>query len=315
MERITDGQPLPPALRGGIVALGNFDGFHHGHQAVVGEALARARAEGRPALVATFDPHPARLFKPDLPPFALTTLPQRLDLFEGFGIDAAVVIPFTRDLAALSAEDWVAQWLDDRLGVTGVVTGNDFTYGKGRSGDTGLLATLGARHGFTRSVVAPVDDGGGTISSTRIRAALVDADPGTAAALLTRPFTIRGIVEHGAKLGRQLGFPTANLRLGDYQRPAYGVYAVIAVLPAGERVRGVANIGIRPMIDPPVELLEVWLLDWSGDLYGQEIAVELRAFLRPEAKFDGLEALTRQVFKDAEAARVALGPANPSSRA
>lgn len=306
MERITGGAALPDHLRGGVVALGNFDGFHAGHQAVVGRARDWARAEGRPALVATFDPHPARLFKPDLPPFALTTIPQRLDMFEAFGLDGAIVIPFSRELAGLSAEDWVKGWLHHRLGVGGVVTGDDFTYGRGRSGDVAQMAELGTRHGFTREVVAPVTDGAGVISSSRVRERLAAADPAGAAALLTRPFTIRGEVEHGAKLGRQLGFPTANIRLGDYQRPAYGVYAVTARLPSGEVAKGVANLGIRPMIDPPEELLEVWLLDWSGDLYGQALDVELRAYLRPEMKLDGLEALKAQVMRDADAARAAL---------
>ncbi|MFZ4690023.1 MAG: bifunctional riboflavin kinase/FAD synthetase [Polymorphobacter sp.] len=306
MDRVTGGAILPLTMRGGVVALGNFDGFHLGHQAVVGRALALARERGVPALVASFDPHPARLFKPDLPPFALTTVKQRLDLLEAFGVDAAVMIPFTRELAALSAEDFVAQWLVRRLGVSGVVTGGDFTFGSARSGDTAQLAELGAAHGFTAEVVAPVSDGTGILSSSRVRSFLRAADPEAAAALLTRPFTISGIVEHGAKLGRTLGFPTANMRLGDYQRPAYGVYAVIAVLPDGRRVPGVANLGIRPMISPPVELLETWLLDWSGDLYGQTLGIELHAFLRPEYKLDGLEALKAQIARDADAARAAL---------
>lgn len=306
MERVTGGAVLPDRLRGGIVALGNFDGFHAGHQAVVGRALTQARAAGRPALVASFDPHPARLFQPDLAPFALTTVPQRCDLLGAFGMDGAVMIPFDRDLAGLSAEDFVGEWLVRRLGVAGVVTGGDFTFGKGRSGDVAKLAELGRAHGFTADVVAPVADGDGTISSTRVRAALRAGDPALAARLLTRPFTIRAVVEHGAKLGRTLGFPTANMRLGDYVRPAYGVYAVRARLGSGEVVDGVANLGIRPMIDPPVELLETWLLDWSGDLYGQSVDIELIAYLRPEAKLDGLDALKAQVFADADAARVAL---------
>ena len=306
MERVSGGAAVPQPCRGGVVALGNFDGFHAGHQAVVGRALELARANEVPALVASFDPHPARLFQPDLPPFALTTVRQRMDLFAGFGIDGAVMIPFDRELAALSAEAFVEQWLVRRMGVTGVVTGGDFTFGKGRSGDVALLAALGAQHGFTAEVVAPVIDGAGTISSSRIRALLRAADPVGAASLLTRPFTIRGVVEHGAKLGRTLGFPTANLRLGDYQRPAYGVYAVMVRLPSGKRVQGVANLGIRPMIEPPVELLETWLMDWSGDLYGKTIEVELMAFLRPEMKLAGLEALKTQIAADAEAARAVL---------
>ena len=306
MERITNGAILPLPMRGGVAALGNFDGFHLGHQAVVGRALALARQREVPALVASFDPHPARIFKPDLPPFALTTVKQRMNLLSAFGIDATVMIPFSAELAALSAEDFVINWLVRRLGVTGVVTGGDFTYGKGRSGTTAQMAELGAEHGFTTEVVGPVTDAAGTISSTRIRTALKAADPVTAAALLTRPYTIRGPVEHGAKLGRTLGFPTANMRLRDYQRPAYGVYAVMAQLPDGSRIPGVANLGIRPMIDPPTELLETWLLDWSGDLYGQIIGIELIAYLRPEMKLSGLDALKAQIAADADAARAIL---------
>jgi riboflavin kinase/FMN adenylyltransferase len=306
MERVTGGAALPQPVRGGIVALGNFDGFHAGHQAVVGRALALAREAGVPALVASFDPHPARLFKPELPPFALTSIGQRFDLLAKFGIDAAVLIPFDRELAALCAQDFVSQWLVRRLGVTGVVTGGDFTFGSNRSGDTAQLAALGAEHGITCEVVAPVADAGGTISSTRIRNCLRAADPAGAAQLLTRPFTIRGAVEHGAKLGRTLGFPTANMRLGDYVRPAYGVYAVMVRVPGGKRIKGVANLGIRPMIEPPVELLETWLLDWEGDLYGKTLEVELIAYLRPEMKLPGLEALKTQIAADAAAARAAL---------
>jgi len=306
MERVTGGAALPQPVRGGSVALGNFDGFHARHQAVVGRALALAREAGLPALVASFDPHPARLFKSELPPFALTSIGQRFDLLAKFGIDAAVLIPFDRELAALSAEDFVTQWLVRRMGVTGVVTGGDFTFGSNRSGDTAQLAALGEVHGFTAEVVAPVADGGGTISSTRIRSLLRAADPAGAAQLLTRPFTIRGAVEHGAKLGRTLGFPTANMRLGDYVRPAYGVYAVMVRVPGGKRIKGVANLGIRPMIEPPVELLETWLLDWEGDLYGKTLEVELIAYLRPEMKLAGLEALKTQIAADAEAARAAL---------
>jgi len=306
MERVTGGAALPQPVRGGIVALGNFDGFHAGHQAVVGRALALAREAGLPALVASFDPHPARLFKSELPPFALTSIGQRFDLLAKFGIDAAVLIPFDRELAALSAEDFVTQWLVRRMGVTGVVTGGDFTFGSNRSGDTAQLAALGEVHGFTAEVVAPVADGGGTISSTRIRSLLRAADPAGAAQLLTRPFTIRGAVEHGAKLGRTLGFPTANMRLGDYVRPAYGVYAVMVRVPGGKRIKGVANLGIRPMIEPPVELLETWLLDWEGDLYGKTLEVELIAYLRPEMKLAGLEALKTQIAADAQAARAVL---------
>ena len=306
MERILNSDPLAAALRGGIVALGNFDGFHAGHQAVVGAALARARASGRPALVATFDPHPARLFRPELPPFALTLRDQKLDLLDSFGIDGAVVMPFTRDFAALSADAFVADWLGAAIGASAVVSGSDFTFGYKRSGDTAALRSIGAAHGIDAHVVEPIADATTTISSSRIRAALAAGKPDVAAALLTRPFAIRGMVEHGAKLGRQLGFPTLNLQLGDYQRPAYGVYAVRVRLPGGSVVDGVANLGIRPMIEPPLELLEAHLFDWSGDLYGQVVEVELHHFLRPEWKLGGLDALKAQIAADEACARAKL---------
>lgn len=307
MERFIHADRLPAHLRGGIAALGNFDGFHLGHQAVVGRARDRARADGRPTIVVTFDPHPARLFRPDLPPFALTSIAQRLDLFERFGVDAAVVLRFDRDFAALTAETFVTDWLVDRLGLLGVVTGEDFTFGKGRSGDVAELARLGAAHGIAAEAIAPVADAtGGVISSTRIREALKAGDPPAATALLTRPFIIEGVVEHGDKRGRTIDFPTANLALGDYQRPAYGVYAVRVGLPDGRRFDGVANLGIRPMFDPPKELLEVYLFDFAGDLYGVKVAVELHHFLRPEWKLDGLDALKAQIAKDCDEARKVL---------
>ena len=297
---------MPASLRGGVVALGNFDGFHLGHQAVVGRALARARAEGRPALVATFDPHPATLFRPDLPPFALTSRDQKLDLFEAFGIDATVVMHFDRAFAAHSADAFVVDWLGGQIGAAAVVSGADFTFGAGRSGNAVVLATLAARHGIAASVVDAVGADGSIVSSSRIRAALREGDPLAAAALLTRPFTLAGIVEHGAKLGRSLGFPTANLDLGAFLRPAYGVYAVRVRLESGQMVDGVANLGVRPMIEPPLELLEAHLFDWSGDLYGQRIEVELHHFIRPEWKLDGMAALTRQIAADCAEARARL---------
>ena len=307
MQRFIHADRLPVHLRGGIAALGNFDGFHLGHQAVVGRALDQARATGRPSVVITFDPHPARLFRPDLPPFALTAIAQRLDLFEGFGVDAGVVLGFDRAFAALTAEAFVADWLVGRLGLTGVVTGEDFTFGKGRSGHVGELATIGAAHGLAAEAIAPVSDAGGDpISSSRIREALKAGDPPTATALLTRPFTITGVVEHGDKLGRTLDFPTANISLGEYLRPAYGVYAVRARLADGRRIDGVANLGVRPMFDPPKELLEVYLFDFAEDLYGRNIAVELHHFLRPEWKLDGLDALKAQIARDCDDARRAL---------
>ncbi|MBB5697993.1 bifunctional riboflavin kinase/FAD synthetase [Sphingomonas yantingensis] len=309
MERLDGGSPVPAGLRGGIVALGNFDGFHLGHQAVIGRAIERARAENRPAIVATFDPHPMRYFRPDTPAFRLTTLDQRQELFAAAGADAMLVFPFGPALAAQTPEDFAA-YLADTIGAGGVVTGTDFTFGKGRAGDVARLAELGAQHGFTADTVAPVTLDGEPVSSSRIRQDLIAGEPDKAARLLTRPFTIRGEVEHGAKLGRQLGYPTANLALGNYLRPRYGIYAVRGTLPDGTILTGAANLGIRPTIEgEPIELLEPYFFDFSGDLYGQIIDVALIAFLRPEQKFDDLDALKVQMAKDCEEARTILSRA------
>lgn len=307
IPRLDARSPVPDGLRGGIIALGNFDGFHRGHQAVVGEAIAWARAENRPAIVATFDPHPVRHFAPDAPPFRLTTLDQRQELFEAAGADAMLVFAFDGELAATTAQSFVEDLLVARLGAAGVVTGEDFTFGKGRGGNIAVLAELGAPLGMGARAVGPVSDGDEVISSSRIREALRAGDCGTATHLLTRPFAIRGVVEHGAKLGRTIGYPTANLQMGTYLRPAYGIYAVTGLLPGGRIVHGAANLGIRPSFDPPIELLEPFFFDFEGDLYGQEIEVALHHYLRPEAKFDSLEALTAQMELDCGQARTLLG--------
>jgi len=309
MERLDGGSTLPPHLAGGIVALGNFDGFHLGHQAVIGRALATARATGRPAIVATFDPHPVRLFRPDAPPFRLTTLDQRERLFAAAGADAMLVLHFDAALAALTAEQFVDQRLVAMARAGGVVTGEDFTFGKDKGGNVAILAELGRRHGFSVETVGPVSLDGRTVSSSRIRDMLVAGKPREAARLLTRPWAIEGVVTHGAKLGRSIGYPTANIELGNYLRPAYGIYAVRGRLPDGRLIDGAANLGIRPSFDPPKELLEPYLFDFSGDLYGQRIEVELIDYLRAEAKFDTLEALTAQIEADCARARQILAAA------
>lgn len=306
MERLDGAASVPAHLRGGIVALGNFDGFHRGHQAVVGRAVERARAEGRPAIVATFDPHPMRYFRPQTPSFRLTTLDQRQRLFGEAGADAMLVFGFDAALAGLPARAFAEQRLVELIGAGGVVTGADFTFGKGRDGDVGVLHALGDELGFSVDTVAPVEDTGEVISSSRIREALQAGKPREAAALLTRPFAIEGVVEPGAKLGRELGYPTANIRLGNYLRPRYGIYAVRGHLPDGRILDGAANLGIRPSFDPPVELLEPYFFDFSGDLYGQRLEVELIEYLRDEAKFDSLDALKAQIAADCEAAKAAL---------
>ncbi|MBB5711716.1 bifunctional riboflavin kinase/FAD synthetase [Sphingomonas xinjiangensis] len=306
MERLDGGAAVPPRLRGAIVALGNFDGFHLGHQAVVGRAIDRARAEGRPAIVATFDPHPKRFFRPDSSHFRLTTLDQRQRLFAQAGADAMLVFPFDSDLAGLGARGFAQERLVEHIGAGGVVTGTDFTFGKGREGDVAALAELGRQLGFSADMVPPVTLDGETVSSSSIREHLRAGRPRDAARLLTRPFAIEGVVEGGARLGRTLGYPTANMVLANYLRPAYGIYAVQGRLPDGGVLNGVANLGIRPTIEPPLELLESFFFDFSGDLYGQRIEVSLHDYLRPEAKFDSLDALKVQMDKDAAQARALL---------
>lgn len=306
MQRLTLGGGIPDHLKGSIVALGNFDGFHLGHQAVVGRAVARGFHERRPVVVATFDPHPVSVFKPDLPPFRLTTLDQRERLFARAGADAMLVFQFDRQLASTSAEAFVGELLAGQIGAAGVVTGDDFTFGQGRGGNVEVLKTVGAGHGIVAEAVAPVLLDGARISSGRIREALGAGDIATATHLLSRDFAIEGVVQKGDQRGRQLGYPTANLTLTDYQRPRYGIYAVRVTLDDGSEHPGVASLGVRPTFDPPKELLETCLFNWEGDLYGRKIEVALHAFLRDERKFDDVEALVAQMREDEAAARQVL---------
>jgi riboflavin kinase / FMN adenylyltransferase len=307
MIRLDHRDPVPKALRGGVVALGNFDGFHLGHQAVVAAAVNWAKSEGRPAIVATFDPHPVRHFAPHVPPFRLTTLDQRQELFAAAGADAMLVFHFDGALASMSAESFVADLLGRHIGAGGVVTGEDFSFGARRGGNVQVLREVGATVGLTARAVGPVKVDGQVVSSSRIRDLLKAGDCEEAATLLTRPFAIRGEVIHGDKRGRTIGYPTANLDLGMYLRPRYGIYAVSGrVVATGQKLLGAANLGIRPSFDPPKELLEPFFFDFAGDLYGQEIEVELRHFLRAEAKFDSMEALVVQMERDCAEARALL---------
>ena len=306
MRLLDSGAPVPADLGGAVIALGNFDGFHRGHQAVVARAVARARNEGRPVIVATFDPHPARFFRPDAPPFRLTTIHQRARLFAAAGADATLVLRFDAAMAALDPAGFVAL-LADRFGAAVVVTGEDFTFGRGKAGTVPVLAALAEARGIGVETAGAVADDAGPISSSRIRAALIAGDCEAAAALLTRPYAIEGVVIHGDKLGRTIGYPTANMDLADYQRPRYGIYAMRGTLADGRVLDGAANLGIRPSFDPSKELLEPYFFDFDGDLYGQTIEVALVSFLRPEAKFDDLDALTTQMARDCVAARARLG--------
>ena len=306
--RLSHRDTVPDSLRGAVVALGNFDGFHLGHQAVAGEAIAWAKAEGRPSIIATFDPHPVRHFAPHVPPFRLTGLEQREELFAEAGADAMLVFEFGDALASTDAESFVRDLLGGHIGAAGVVTGEDFTFGKGRGGNAGVLRDVGATCGIAARTVGPVMQGKQVVSSSRIRDALKAGDCEKAEALLTRPFAMRGEVIHGDKRGREIGYPTANMEPGSYIRPRYGIYAVTGrVLTTGQELKGAANIGIRPTFDPPKELLEPYFFDFSGDLYGQEIEVAFRHFLRPEQKFDSLDALTAQMERDCARARELLG--------
>jgi riboflavin kinase/FMN adenylyltransferase len=303
MQRLTLAGGVPDNLRGSIVALGNFDGFHLGHQAVVGRAVARGFHERRPVIVATFDPHPVRLFKPDVPPFRLSTLDQRQELFAHAGADAMLVFEFDAALAAMDADSFVAEILAERLGAAGVVTGDDFSFGKGRTGDVALLKRVGETHGVAAEAVSQILVDGVRVSSGRVRDALIAGDTATATHMLSRPYAIEGVVQPGDKRGRELGYPTANVVLGDYQRPRYGIYAVRVMLDDGSEHPGVASLGVRPTFEPPTELLEAHLFDLDRDLYGRTIEVALHAFIRDERKFDSVDALVAQMRGDEAAAR------------
>ena len=303
MQRLTLAGGIPESLQGSIVALGNFDGFHLGHQAVVGRAIQRAFHERRPVIVATFDPHPVRFFKPDVPPFRLTSLDQREVLFAHAGADAMLVFQFDKALAFTSSEDFVSEVLAGQIGAAGVVTGDDFTFGRGRKGDVLMLRRLGEENGIVAETVPPVLLGTTRISSGRIREALQTGDLATATRLLSRDFAVEGVVQSGDRRGRELGYPTANMTLGDYQRPRYGIYAVRVTLDDGSEHPGVASLGVRPTFEPPQELLETHLLDFAGDLYGRKIEVALHAFIRDEKKFDDIEALVAHMREDEAKAR------------
>lgn len=303
MQRLTLAGGVPDSLKGSIVALGNFDGFHLGHQAVVNRAVQRAFHERRRVIVATFDPHPVKFFKPDVPPFRLTTLDQRQKLFAHAGADAMLVFEFGAELASMDAEEFVSEVLAKRIGATGVITGDDFSFGKGRRGDAALLAMVGAENGIGAEAVAQVVLDGERISSGRIREALIAGDSATATHMLSRDYAIAGVVQRGDQRGRELGYPTANLELGDYQRPKYGIYAVRVTLQDGSEHPGVASLGVRPTFEPPQELLEAHLFDFDGDLYGQKIEVALHAYIREEKRFDGMEPLIANMREDEARAR------------
>jgi riboflavin kinase / FMN adenylyltransferase len=308
MEIVTNGDAVPPALRGAVAALGNFDGFHGGHQAVVGAAARLAAAHSLPLAALTFDPHPAMLFKPAAPPFAIATLEQKLEHLREFGVDLAIVLPFTPALAAISAKDFVKNILVNEFGLKGVTSGYDFTFGHNRAGTVETLRTLGATQAMAVEIVQPVMAAGASLatSSSLIRKKLHAGSPRDAARLMGRWWRIQGVVAHGEKRGRTIGFPTANIELGAYVRPQFGVYAV-RVLGAADRIyEGVANIGVRPTMHGSIERLEVHVHDFEGDLYGKTLDIEIVEFIRAEQRFSGLDALKAQIAVDCATAQKIL---------
>lgn len=297
--------------RGGVAALGNFDGVHAGHRAVLDQTRALAASIGAEPVAAVFSPHPRRLFRPDEPPFRLMNDAQRARALLAAGARRVDTIRFDAALAAMTPEAFVRDVLAGQLALQGVVTGADFCFGKGRAGNADTLQALGAQYGIAvgiaQTLVSDRLSDRAKFSSSAVRNALREGDARTAAELLGCPWAIEGEVAHGDKRGRTLGFPTANIALGEYLRPKAGVYAVQAVLPGRDRpVGGVANIGRRPTVDGTEERLEVHFFDFSGDLYGKTLEVELIGFIREERRFDGLDALKSQIAMDSDEARGVL---------
>lgn len=304
---IPDWRDLPSDLKGAAVAVGAFDGVHRGHQAVIADAARAADELGAPLGVVSFEPHPRRFFQPDAAPFGLMTPDQMAAALGDLGVERLYLLPFDARMAAMSDRDFAEQVLADGLGVRHAAVGFDFTFGRGRSGSPEALRAYGAERGFSVSMTPRIDDPDGLkLSSSAVREALKAGDMDRAAAILGRPFAIAGEVVHGDKRGRTLGVPTANVSLGGYMRPAFGVYATRTRLADGRVFDGVASLGVRPMWRTPEPMLEVWLFDFDDDLYGQTIETQLIAFLRPEMTFDGLEALKTQIDADSVAAKKAL---------
>ncbi len=312
MEFFENPEALPPPFRGGVVAVGTFDGVHPGHAQLIRAAIEKARAAGHPAGVLTFEPHPKAVFRPDAPPFRLTPWPVKQRLLAELGLDFAVVLTFDRDFASRTAGTFIDRTLVDGLGVSHVVIGYDFCFGRGRAGTGETLIDAGKTNGFGVTRVAAVKGADGEVfSSSRIRHLIAEGDVRAAARLLGRPFEIEAVVETGDRLGRQLGFPTANLRLGETLKHAFGIYAAQALIDGRWR-DAAASLGIRPTVADRGVLLEVHVLDFSGDLYGKPLRVRLIDYLRPEAKFADLDALKRQIAEDCRLARQRLALAAAS---
>lgn len=327
MEIYEGVERLPPSLPYPVATVGNFDGIHRGHLLIFRKVVGRAREAGGTSVVLTFDPHPQRVLKPEASPDLLTDLDSKLSLLEAEGIDVALIVPFTRDFARTSPKAFVAEILHKRVGAREVFVGHDFAFGKDRAGTIALLEAEGRRLGMAVTVVGAVEWEGETVSSSRIRHALVDGEPERAADLLGRPYSLSGKVVGGYQEGRILGFPTANLAVSsEVLVPAQGVYAV-RVKWEGAWYDGVANIGTSPTFEDRPFRLEVHLFDFTGDLYDQTLEVAFLARLREERRFPSVDELTDQIRKDAEEARALLaklpersegggrgGPGEPSSQ-
>jgi riboflavin kinase/FMN adenylyltransferase len=310
MQVLRHFENVPEDLKHSVLAIGSFDGIHRGHQEVIGKAGRLARELGAPQGVLTFEPHPRSFFAPDAAPFRLTPFRIRAQLIEALGVDLLVVLHFDEALSLMSAEDFAAKVLGAGLAARHIVVGDNFRFGHKRQGDVDLLRRLGRQHGFDVSVLERIrGPGGDPYSSTLIRQYLQQGNPTRAALLLGRYFEIEGRVQKGQALGRTLGYPTANIELGDVLLPAFGVYAVRAAIERGGATpwhAGVANLGVRPTVGAAGPLLEVHLFDFDEDIYGLHMRVALVDFQRPEVKFDSLEAMRLQMREDERQARMTL---------
>ena len=302
---VQTGEQKQPVARGAVVAIGNFDGVHRGHQALISRAVAMARGTGKPAGVVVFEPHPREFFVPNEPHFRLTPLPEKLRLFEQMGLDLVRVLTFDLALSRMSAEEFVNGVLVDELGISGAVVGYDFFFGHKRSGTPQTLIEAGARHGFAVEIVAPVAELGEVFSSTAVRLKLAEGDFRGAAHALGRWWRVTGTVVGGAKRGTGMGYPTANVPMPKGTALAHGIFAVRVLIADGWH-DGAAYLGTRPTFDDGMPVLEVFLFDFDGDLYGRTIAVEFIEFLRADRKFDSMAALVAQMDIDVAKARAVL---------
>lgn len=302
---VRNGDLVPERITGAFVAIGNFDGVHRGHRAVIDAAIAHAKKDGRPAVALTFEPHPRAFFQPDRPLFRLSPEPAKLKLLAAAGLDGAVVMNFGAAIAKVTAEDFVADILVRRLAIAGAVAGADFHFGKGRQGTPTFLRQEGKRLGFAVDLIPPFLVDGMPVSSSAIREALSHGEVERARELLGYPWFVGGKVIHGDKRGRDLGFPTANIALDPVSTLAHGIYAV-RVLAKGAIYDGVASFGRRPTFGEGVPLLEIYLFDFSGDLYDEEVAVAFFAWIRPELKFEAVGDLVQRMNQDSGLAREKL---------